>query len=497
MKRYNLLLVDDAEIELDGLVFLIKKYQYPFNIFRANNGVDALNILDEETFDLIITDIRMPEMDGLELVSKIRERKSNATIIISSAYRDFTYAKQAMKLNIEDYLVKPINIEEFRHVMSKVLQEINGYQDQYHQEVCAYIFQAVYGKNSSSLYQALKSIGYSDDSEYSLIVMYNSEHFFDMRVEKMALIMNQCLSSEYFYVNLNEQESLILIPKNNSQKKINEECHKLFDKISREGHFIFSVSSRFFNIEELNHQFQFLGDLLENQLYKGCNQYLINNEYIEPYMEGSSEIKKRIDVLCENIQLKNLKIVKEQIDDFFSYLKSDNNYSAFFVKYLICNVINSFINNYQISQNASVIINRIMKHYQLQELHQEVLLIFEEAAKAQQLILSEKKEAVKEAVQFINENYNRDISLQTLADHVYLSPNYLSYLFKLEMEQTITEYLINRRLEKAKYLLQHTPLKITQVSRQVGYENVPYFTSLFKKYYGMTPGCARKEWRKT
>lgn len=491
MYRYNLLIVDDAEIELDGLEYLIKKYKYPFNVIRASRAIEALEILKNNNIDLVITDIRMPEMDGLELVTNIRDSHEDMAIIISSAYRDFSYAKKAMKLNIEDYLVKPIDIKEFQHVINKVLEEINIQQNDCYQRICTLIFQGVYGKNDD-LCSALESIGYDANSQYSLIVINNTEHFFDMRSDKMASIMDKCFTSDYFYVNLNEHESLILIPKISTIKKINKQSRQLYERLSKEGQFTFSVSSRFFTIKEINHQFEFLNDIIGNQLYIGKNQYLIQNEYIDPYIEGSSDAKYRIDFICENIQLKNLKIVKKHLDELFNFLKQSNNYSAFFIKYLLCNVVNSFITNYQISKNSSVIVNRIMKYNRLEELHQEIIKILNEADETQQNLLSQKKDAIKDAVNFIHQNYNKDISLQQLADHVFLSPNYLSYLFKLEMNQTITEYIINNRLEKAKYLLKNTPLKIAQVSRQVGYDNVPYFTSLFKKYYGMTPGNSRK-----
>lgn len=110
---YKLLLVDDNEFERNGISYLLQKYQIPVSISEVSNGLDALALLKSEHFDVLISDIKMPIMDGIELIKRVREFDTLIDVVIISGYDDFEFAKKLLNSNIVNYILKPLNTLEF------------------------------------------------------------------------------------------------------------------------------------------------------------------------------------------------------------------------------------------------------------------------------------------------------------------------------------------------------------------------------------------------
>ena len=121
---YQILIVDDEAIERETICFLLKKYQFNLDVTQAGNGREALRILNERRFDILLTDIKMPFIDGLSLADQARDLYPDIEVIIFSGYGDFQYAKRALTLHVFDYILKPINPQEFRQTMTAVLEHI-------------------------------------------------------------------------------------------------------------------------------------------------------------------------------------------------------------------------------------------------------------------------------------------------------------------------------------------------------------------------------------
>ena len=124
----KILLVDDEREEREGISFLIRKFRYPLEVVQACNGKEALYILEHQEIDILFTDVRMPVMSGLELVRAVREKQKKIKIVIFSAYAEFEYAKQAVAMNALRYLLKPIEINEFRTLMDDILLSLKQEQ---------------------------------------------------------------------------------------------------------------------------------------------------------------------------------------------------------------------------------------------------------------------------------------------------------------------------------------------------------------------------------
>ena len=115
----NVLIVDDEKIEREGLKYLLSREEGERNVFEASNGKQALQIIRSEDIQLVLTDIKMPHMDGLELSRRAKEENPALQIIIFSGYSDFTFAQEAIRYGVTEYILKPVNPEDFHKVIQK------------------------------------------------------------------------------------------------------------------------------------------------------------------------------------------------------------------------------------------------------------------------------------------------------------------------------------------------------------------------------------------
>ena len=121
---YRILIVDDERIEREGIKYLIGREKGDYEICEASNGKQALDVLHSKKVDLLMTDIRMPHMDGLELSRKAREEYSDLQIVIFSGYSDFSFAQEAIQYGVLDYVLKPVDPERFHQVLAKAQEKI-------------------------------------------------------------------------------------------------------------------------------------------------------------------------------------------------------------------------------------------------------------------------------------------------------------------------------------------------------------------------------------
>ena len=120
----TILIVDDEKLERNGIKFLLKREKEEFRILEAANGKDALGVLASNHVDILFSDVKMPYMSGLELVCQVREKDRNMEIVIFSGYNDFSYAREALRYGVVDYVLKPVDPEEFSKTLSRVIENI-------------------------------------------------------------------------------------------------------------------------------------------------------------------------------------------------------------------------------------------------------------------------------------------------------------------------------------------------------------------------------------
>lgn len=256
---YRVLVVDDEKIEREGIKFLLSREEGEFEISEASNGRQALEILRNEEIDLLLTDIKMPHMDGLELAKKAKEEKEELQIVIFSGYNDFSFAQEAIRYGVKEYVLKPVDPDIFSETLEKVRSEIDKnknrkIRDQKEQDFLQQYFlqNYIYTGKKEILEKAGEMLNLDTWNQWHCaILVESSQNFFDTADENLAEDMRKELRRIFFYLNLNARQSLFLF--NDVYCDYLLVANQLYTVIKRQypGSFHLAVSRKFEGCEAL------------------------------------------------------------------------------------------------------------------------------------------------------------------------------------------------------------------------------------------------------
>lgn len=528
---YKVLIVEDEILVRNGIINSIKWDKFDMQVIgEASNGKDAWEIYQNELPDLVITDIKMPIMSGMELIAKIREQDKLTQIVILSCLEEFDLVKSAMRLGVCDYILKlTMTFAEMEQVLLKVKDKLNhskGKNHNHNQEDKDTIFL------KENLFKGFLFYNFHKDEDFQrqlkeldcrinparlvVCVMEIDEYnklkgvFKD---EKGGLIrfsllnmINEVLDSygrgEVFQ---DDQRRFIIIFSFNdisNDYKVSAEINKIFEHLMRVFRSFFNVNVSF-GASEINDGYKSLRKGYENALkaielkfFYGQSAIIYSKEinYEGLYKDVIEKMNLQLDgavsqKLIENEQAMKLKtIFKEQMVNKRVEKKA--------VLRELCKLLDVIPIMFNMSDvSVSSILMEFIKRIDEADTYKQSLIVFEEYMRELKKLdskLHNYSREIVESIKFIKQNYKENISLQQVANEVCISPNYLSSLFKKELNVNFVDVLNQVRLEEAKKLLRDTPMKSYRVAEEVGFSHDSYFNRLFKKVVGMTPNEYRR-----
>ncbi|GIO44256.1 response regulator [Paenibacillus apis] len=438
---YNILVVDDEPLICKGLAGLLTSSGLAINtIFTAGSGHEALDYIRMEVIDLLITDIQMGEMSGIELMHQAKIIKPWVQTIIISAHETFQYAQMALRLGARDYLIKPLNSEQFLDSVRNALLKMD------------------------------KPVPVMTDFLERPAEHFHVEEPEDGKNEELTALLNGSptnilmnrwgLTGPYF--------SLIKIKMDLSRRA--EETAELLEK-SRKDSGLFRYAALNVAKELLYQEWNAvvfypadleIGILLQwsEQEYAELDVNKISqlemigrslHYHIEKYLGISAVIG--ISQILKGAEF--LHILNRQVDKAISWGTGQEDYHVFYYG-------DFNWNNY--AQDPSA----------------------EELTTQNNVIVAQAK-------RYIEENYNqKGLTIHEMAKKNHVSPNYLSYLFKKNTGYNLWEYVIKLRMEESKSLILHTDLRRYEIAERVGYESPEHFSKIFKKYFGVSPSDMKK-----
>ena len=473
-----------------------------WEIYEAANGKLALNELRKHPVDLMLTDIKMPHMDGLELSKKAREEYPDLEIIIFSGYGDFAFAQEAIRYGVTDYVLKPVDPDRFHDTIQKIQKEIASRKNKEQQSI----------KEKSFLQQYfLQSYLYSGDRErlkeaegivdfaiweqwHCAILIESDESFFDSASDEVPLEIQAELRRSFFYLNLNGRQSLLLFKDVYCDYTlVAKNVYSLLKRL-HPARFHLAVSRRFDGYRELPGIMEQLEQQMEEKFYHP-DIHIYTSEEEEEKNTGEEEQDSRLmEKISEDISRKDVKQLWSHFHSLASKYQSNTQFSAMYVKFVFSNVIQELFQENQFSEERKLD-HEVERLYSCTNLKQ-ILAITQENIKEYEEFLersmSDSRDEVASVKNYIYQHYAEDLSLETLAEKVYLSSGYLSFIFKKETGMNLNRFIRVVRMEKAKELLCNSNMKVAQVSEQVGIPNVSYFCRSFREYYGSSPESYRK-----
>ena len=499
---YRVLVVDDEKLEREGIRFLLSMEEGEWEIYEAANGKLALNELRKHPVDLMLTDIKMPHMDGLELSKKAREEYPDLEIIIFSGYGDFAFAQEAIRYGVTDYVLKPVDPDRFHDTIQKIQKEIASRKNKEQQSI----------KEKSFLQQYfLQSYLYSGDRErlkeaegivdfaiweqwHCAILIESDESFFDSASDEVPLEIQAELRRSFFYLNLNGRQSMLLFKDVYCDYTIvAKNVYSLLKRL-HPARFHLAVSRRFDGYRELPGIMEQLEQQMEEKFYHP-DIHIYTSEEEEEKNTGEEEQDSRLmEKISEDISRKDVKQLWSHFHSLASKYQSNTQFSAMYVKFVFSNVIRELFQENRFAGEHRLDLE--VDHLYGCSTIQEIIEVTEKNIRQYEAFLersmSESRDEVAAVKNYIYNHYAEDLNLETLAEKVYLSSGYLSFIFKKETGMNLNRFIRVFRMEKAKELLCTTNMKVAMVSEKVGFANSSYFCRSFREYYGSSPESYRK-----
>lgn len=495
---YRILIVDDEKIERRGIKFLLANLDMELDIAEAVNGKEALTYLSENKVDILFTDIKMPFMDGIELIKNVETEKHNMKIIIFSGYEEFEYAKFAAKMGVRDYILKPINPEEFEETIKRIVKEIDDENTLKEKEdrnlkilKNELIQNLINGEKFSQVENQAKGI-----IDFSYLKSYNMMFLIDYDGKKadedrVKNLFKEKLNLKFEIAKINEEQMLMIFNADNYLNNIYKFAERIYSivfKDNNENGYII-IGNKFNTPDEIFINKKRVQILAEKKFYT-------KDVYI---LEGKAEDDKNIIIniddnkilkeVIKDIKIKNIEGIRESFNKLCDAVWGNAEFSPVYIKFIFSNLLKLFHENLRDADKEELKrdINRIYTETDLSAVIRIVNLYIERIYKEFSDNTSVVHKEIELIKQYIYKNYGSELSVEILAEKVCLAPNYLSNIFKKETGENLTKFIKAYRMNKAKDMLDETYEKVVDISNAVGYPNVSYFCQSFREYFGISP----------
>ncbi|MGL4912494.1 MAG: response regulator [Romboutsia sp.] len=490
---YNVYLLDDEPFILEGLKYIVPWEEYGFKIVgSANNGEDGYNEIINKKVDLVITDIMMPKMTGLELISKLKEHDYHLDFIVLSAFQEFKYAKKAINIGAVDYLLKPIDTDELSRnlkIIYNKLKEKDSINLDNNIIKNDLLLKLVQEKNNTNIKIKLREFGVeitNNKISVAIIEIQNTNN-------DIGNILKEINKDYNFKYCIESKSRAILIIEEESKDLIINRLTNIKNQIANMSNDIVYISLGN-EVEEVNN----LHISYENA--KQISEYKIvcsDVSWIKEYKDYSNKkvMYIQFEELKKMLMNKDFSKTSSYVNDMLRELKEDEELSPKQIKMkaleVFLNVYNYF-NESKLTKGLNVYLENVINNNTVSEIELELVNMI----KYMQSKLEQTEESISPVIlkllQHIEESYKYDLNLKEISDNLNINSIYLGQLFQKETGVLFSDYINNFRINKAKDLLVNTSLKASEIGDLVGYANKNYFYRKFKNIVGITPS----EWRK-
>ncbi|MCX7923631.1 MAG: response regulator [Clostridia bacterium] len=510
----------------------------PFNqlgltlVCEASNGLEALELCKQHQPDILLTDINMPGLTGLELIEELKKVLPEIKIVIISGYSDFEYAKNAIKFGVSDYVLKPVDETEITKILSQIkesilsqkkhLEEENTLKTQNKQALsilCEKFLNQLIAQNSltaDTIKNNLSSYGMSFSHPYFTTAIFSIDYTSIPDKTKasgnlkrlLVWIMKRYLNAATFSKLSTDNELVSIINHTHSRgheslSKALKLCIAFFQRkynnsltigISSTGQQLNRLPILYTQAHEaLSWGFWSCGE----RVFYYQQDNTTSNVNIQPSEES-------LNYIIPNIKLSNCQPAYSYIDEICSDLRTYNHIKPSLAKEFFWTFIQLIISRLDIQisfiEYETLLINehpyeRITKISSIKSLSIYTKEMIQHICDHyhDKHLEDTNIGVVEVAKKIIEENYYKDISLEQIAKYVHLNPTYFSELFKKETGIGFIEYKTLLRIENAKKLLASTSMNTNEISNKIGYSDPKYFIKLFKKITGMTLGEYREK----
>lgn len=518
---YNVWIVDDEPLILEGLASLVDWPSLGLELAgKAENGLDALEQIEagRARVDILITDISMPEMDGLVLLKKLKQRNPELKGIILSGYNEFDYIKEGMRIGIENYLLKPVNLEELKQTLVHVIENLDRSrtpgpglsQDQIELLKDNILYRWVMNRISREewkLRAGFLQLQLKSPAAAAAIIRMpskddgpQSEEAF--RIRKLAVGFMAETGREFLYFQNTDDDTVLLLGTGGTSGSDLSELGRLLRNLSE--HLALAGLQPLIALGSLEAGFDRAPASYRNALSALEYALLLPDERLLIYEKAACPPHRPASpsVDCEAyarllLAFDSAGLRKQIEDDLLAISKSEGitpsrlRHSVVEIVVQMKKMIQDVNPGHPVFQAYHDIVNLIFSARSLEELKKHVFSMTELVSE----LLKERQElspVIRQIVKHIETSYMEEHSLKSLAQKYHVHPFYLGQLFQKELNLSFSDYLNRLRMEKAVEFMKNTPMKTQDIAEAVGYWDTAHFYKHFKKHFGVSPAQYRK-----
>ncbi|WP_099466720.1 response regulator [Konateibacter massiliensis] len=514
----KLLIVDDEELTREGLIHSIDWESLGIHaVYEADDGLHGLELAKKHCPEIILSDVRMPRMDGVEMAKQLRDLLPGCSIIFMSGYSDKAYLKAAIKLKAISYVEKPIDPAEIKDSVREAVHNQkslalskesadNNRSDAISRLALKLIYSSYgaetdYADNFTQLGFSLKNYSYFttviikilntdspiSDIESGRIMMELAPHLTRQKIDYIYGIKNE----EYLIIHLFGTDKA-------SQPNLIKLLERFSQTISSSYTHFISIGKAVNSVEKLWRSYNGAIILMYSSFFCHYNMVLYTDEENTAYSPSipAELLSEFSDALLTRSETKAQKLL-QKLEASLVNNKTMLVNQAKDLYYKLFLELTDAANSFHISISADTtetILDYISKSSTFFELHS----ILKE--KTERFFKSFEDESRDNSAVFLIKEYigshyqNESLSIKDISEHVFLSSSYVCTIFKTETGKTLNQYLTEYRIEKAKKLLMDSRYKITDISAKVGYSDGNYFGKTFKKLAGLSPSEFREQY---
>lgn len=528
---FRVLIVDDHEHLVESLIQSVPWQDLNVTeVHKAFNGYDALDMMQTNPIDIVITDIRMPGINGIELIKQINAKWKRTRCILLTGYAEFDYAREAIQYNATDYLLKPVQEEELIEAIHRLTGKIQKEWEQIgsYQQALQTLRENLPNLQEMLLNELLQGKRMSADKLQERLHSYSIP--FELH-DSVSLAMIR-LDDQFSSFGTDDLK-LMQFAVSNIAKEIFGDDFILWTCTDVYGFLILLIKCREAGAAEKRSQLESAALQLQKNVgsyLKGKISVLLSewgsfpDQIVPIYQSGLHDIRQRVGNAKEffitvraNAQPKAYQSLLSLYEyPTFTQLLESGRWEALQDK--LHAIIEEATETERDSQEyvveiylavSSSVVNICHKNGQsLQQIFGDDAVKFFEGgafrtlnqlgewcARVMNKLVTEMNHTqiytstycVKQVHDYLNLNLSGNTSLQAIADHVHLHPVYLSRMYKAETGENLSEYLLRMKMSKAEFLLKNSYLKINEIAAELGYDNSQYFIKVFRKQYGLTP----------
>lgn len=525
---YKVLLVDDEALIREAISENTKWGELGYELVGAcRNGKEAMEVIRQNPPDLLLTDICMPHMDGMELTKFVYDEYKETKVVIISGYDEFEYAKKAVKYQVVEYILKPITAFELSETLLKVKETLDSerMKKQNMKKIRgAYIsnLPLMRGRFLNGLLQGNSDQRAISEKLQDYQISLKGSHYMTAIVlgDDLSEFLDQSEDTKadlaYFAIyNIAEEimgfygcgvtfqdfeERTILIFGGNDdiEKKAIEICEEIREALHRFvkiestiglGRLVSSLSEVYLSFNDTK-------KAMEYRFLLGGNQVIYANNLTEEHEKTGIDMTKWTVQIVMAIKTSNESDIRKYVLDFVQSLRDvymSKNRSIFYVQNVILSIMNeldiSSLGESAVFLEERELLNSIYQKEHLSDVAEDLIGFCNMIA----LSMKNQKDSYCKrqalmAIDYIDKNYgDAKMSLNSVCAHLAMSTSYFSSIFKNYTGETFIEALTKKRIERSKLLIENTSKKTYEIASEVGYSDPHYFSSSFKKMTGMTP----------